>query len=277
MSTSSTSRSTRKRAAALIEAMSTEEPPVRRAHRDVLTTDLKTIKAELEHERSLRQLDAKRFQQVKQRLERQVEFAVEEAKEAKVMMDELREESERHMDQLRESRMQAQEELQDCQLLLEGERALGATACLEEKRRTTGTEAIIQAPARKRARPPACSVNAVNEVGIEAKQHRAPKIEDKTLHPYTGALACRLSQHVAHFPVRSKLKVQPKCTLHRWATGGGLYRAHVLECDQCKVCLCVDCFKVFHTEPDIVGIKGDLNRKYSEASEGKRNRARKEV
>jgi mitotic spindle assembly checkpoint protein MAD1 len=147
MSTSSTSRSTRKRPAALVEAVSSEEPPVRRARRDVLSTDLETMKAELEHERSLRQLDAKRFQQVKQRLERQVEFAVEEAKEAKVMMDELREESERHMDQLRESRIQAQEELRDCQLQLEEERALGATACLEEDPKVQRLEAEVDAKA----------------------------------------------------------------------------------------------------------------------------------
>jgi hypothetical protein len=46
-------------------------------------------------------------------------------------------------------------------------------------------------------------------------------------------------------------------------------------CDQCKVCLCLDCVKVFHTEADIVGIKGELN--WTEASEAKRSRARKEV
>jgi hypothetical protein len=52
---------------------------LRRARCDVSLTDLETIKAELEHEQSSRQLDAKQFQQVKQRLKRQVEFFVEEA------------------------------------------------------------------------------------------------------------------------------------------------------------------------------------------------------
>ena len=64
------------------------EPPLRRARRDVLETELETLKAELEHARSLRALDAKRFQKTQDRLERQVEFAVTEAQEAKTMMDE---------------------------------------------------------------------------------------------------------------------------------------------------------------------------------------------
>jgi hypothetical protein len=128
--------------------------------------------------------------------------------------------------------------------------------------------------ARKKARLPARAVNKV----MDTKQHRAPRMEDNALHPYTGFLACRLYQHVPHFPVPSDhLKVQPKCALHRWATGGGMYRAQVFVCDQCKVCLCLDCFKVFHTEADIVGMKGELSRKYTVALEAKRSHKRNQV
>jgi hypothetical protein len=138
-----------------------------------------------------------------------------------------------------------------------------------QKKRRTSVDA--HKAARKKARPP---VRAVNEV-IVAKQHRGQRISDSTLHPYTGALACRLYQHLPHFPVTPNTKRPPKCALHRWATGGEAYRAQVFGCDQCEVCLCLDCFKVFHSEVDIVGIKGDLNRKYSEALEAKRSRAKK--
>jgi hypothetical protein len=141
-----------------------------------------------------------------------------------------------------------------------------------QKKRRTGVEA--HKAARKKARPPA---RAVNEV-IDTKQHKAPRKDDNMQHPYAGALACRLYQHVPHSPVPSDhLKVQPKCALHRWVTGGRVYRAHVFLCNQCKVCFCLDCFKVFHTEADIVGIKGERSWKYSEALEAKRSHARKEV
>jgi mitotic spindle assembly checkpoint protein MAD1 len=144
----SSSRPARKRALVEVESSTTiEEQPLRRARRDVISTELETIKAELEHERSLRALDAKRFQQTKQRQERQVEFAVEEAKEAKSMMDELREESEGHIAKIREARLQAQYELRDCQLQLEEERALGATAVLEEDPKIERLEAEVHAKA----------------------------------------------------------------------------------------------------------------------------------
>jgi hypothetical protein len=89
-------------------------------------------------------LDTKRFHQVQQRLERQVEFAVEEAKEAKVMMDELRETSERHLEQMRDARLDAQEELRDCQLQLEEERAIAATTDLEEHPKVARLESEVE-------------------------------------------------------------------------------------------------------------------------------------
>ena len=78
------------------------------------------------------------------------------------------------------------------------------------KKRRTDKE-TMQA-ARKKARPPARA--AVNE-NVGAKQQRAPRVNDKALHPYTGALASRLHQHVAHFAVPSHSKAPPKCALHR--------------------------------------------------------------
>jgi hypothetical protein len=115
-----------------IESKTIDEPPSRRIRRDVTTSELETIKAELEHERSLRALDAKRAQQLQQRLERQVEFAVEEAKEAKTLLEEIGDESENHIEQLREARKEALMELRECQLQLEEECTVAATEALEE-------------------------------------------------------------------------------------------------------------------------------------------------
>jgi hypothetical protein len=141
-----------------------------------------------------------------------------------------------------------------------------------QKKRRTSTAAIEAA--RKKARPPARAVNEAWDGRLSAKQHRAPRIDDNTMHPYTGALASRLLTNVAHYPVPSRAKLPPRCALHRWATGGEVYRANVFECDQCKVFLCVVCFKLFHTQDDIVAIKGQLNSIYAEASEAKRNHAK---
>ena len=93
-------------------------PPAQRLRRDVLSCELETTKAELEHERSLRLIDEKRFSQTKQRLEKQIEFAVEEAREAKSLMEEMQVENERHLSQQKRARAQLQEELRRTQELL---------------------------------------------------------------------------------------------------------------------------------------------------------------
>ena len=80
---------------------------------------LETVKAELEHERSLRLLDQKRFQQLQTRLEKQIEFAAQEASDATALLEELRTEHERTTQQLRSSRNQAMSELRHCQIQIE--------------------------------------------------------------------------------------------------------------------------------------------------------------
>ena len=108
------------------------EPPTRRSRRDIISCELETIQAELEHERSLRSLDAKRFVQTKQRLEKQCEFAAEEAKESKALMEEMREENERHLDQLKRAMARTKAELRDVQADLEEERVLSSRKELQE-------------------------------------------------------------------------------------------------------------------------------------------------
>jgi hypothetical protein len=63
------------------------------------------LQAELEHERSLRLLDQKRAQQVQQRLEKQVELAVEEASESQTLLDTVQSQSESLTAQLRQARI----------------------------------------------------------------------------------------------------------------------------------------------------------------------------
>ncbi|KAL3919713.1 MAG: hypothetical protein SGARI_007135, partial [Bacillariaceae sp.] len=63
---------------------------------NVSQVEIDSLQAELEHERSLRALDAKRFVQAQQRLEKQLEFSVQETQEAKSLMEEMEQSSEQH-------------------------------------------------------------------------------------------------------------------------------------------------------------------------------------
>jgi hypothetical protein len=80
---------------------------------------LEMLQAELEHERSLRLLDQKRAQQVQQRLEKQVELAVEEASESQTLLDTVQSQSESLTAQLRQARDDALGELRNLQLDME--------------------------------------------------------------------------------------------------------------------------------------------------------------
>ena len=122
-----------------------ESPPLRRARRDVLSCELETIQAELEHERSLRALDSKRFVQTKQRLEKQMEFAIEEAKDSKVLMEEMRDENERHLDQLKRAMSRTKAELREVQEDLDEARAISSRKALDEDPRIEMLEEDIDA------------------------------------------------------------------------------------------------------------------------------------
>ena len=100
------------------------QPPTRRVrplesiYQAHVQSELQDLKAALEHERSLRSIDQRRAQQAQARLERQVQFAVEEAQEAKSLLEDLREESEVHLLQVREARAEALMQLRECQARL---------------------------------------------------------------------------------------------------------------------------------------------------------------
>ena len=107
-------------------AETTEQPPHQQQLQVATTTarrpvfsanlDASVYKAELEHERSLRALDARRAAQAQQSLERQIEFAVEEAQLAKSLLEEERKQSELHMEQLRQARDDAMQQLRELQM-----------------------------------------------------------------------------------------------------------------------------------------------------------------
>ena len=107
-----------------------EEPPSRRSRlsQSLLEAEIESLKSELEHERSLRELDHRRAQQAQQRLERQVQFATEETEELKHLMEEFRRESEARIQDLRESRAGTLADLRDC------EQRLQEMSCIEDQK-----------------------------------------------------------------------------------------------------------------------------------------------
>lgn len=130
--------------------LSGEEPPTRRSRlsQTLLETELASLKSELEHERSLRELDQRRAQQTQQRLERQVQFATEEAEEVKQLMEEFRSESEVRIQDLRQSRSDTVAELRDCEQRLQ---EMSYISC-QEYDRTLANEQKGQLQAKLKAR-----------------------------------------------------------------------------------------------------------------------------
>ena len=84
---------------------------------------METLQAELDYERSLRALDHKQWASTQQRLERQIQFAVEEATEAKTMMEELRQQSEDYAEQLKHKYQVLQDTYHDLQYRVDCEAA----------------------------------------------------------------------------------------------------------------------------------------------------------
>ena len=78
---------------------------------------------------------------------------------------------------------------------------------------------------------------------------RQTKITNTSLHPSTGSLRCRLNTTVQHLPMKSKNQ-KPRCQLHSWARGGNAPKvmSGVVTCQICQVDLCLDCYRLFHTE-----------------------------
>lgn len=103
----------------------------------------------------------------------------------------------------------------------------------------------------------------------KAGNTRRTYITDASLLP-NGGMHGRLFDAAKHLPVDCDHKTidseglekrkQPKCSLHTWF--GGQYRTKVLYCIACKLNLCVHCYKLFHSETNLVAMKDDLKKKF---------------
>lgn len=78
----------------------------------VLETEIKTLRAELEHSQQIRSIERKNADRSEQRLRRQLADALEEAEENKELIESLREELDRFNEQMEESREEWRERIQ---------------------------------------------------------------------------------------------------------------------------------------------------------------------
>jgi hypothetical protein len=93
-----------------------------------------------------------------------------------------------------------------------------------------------------------------------------PRFDDKSLSEH-GALSARLNRAFTHLPLESVGR--KRCGLHRWC-GFERFRS-VVECEDCSVALCIPCYKVFHTTPDIPSQKQSLRDSFIEERSSKKD------
>jgi hypothetical protein len=74
-----------------------------------------------------------------------------------------------------------------------------------------------------------------------------------------GALRCRLDTTMSHLPSRKRGK-RPQCALHNWIDARK--NTDILYCQSCNINLCIDCYEIFHTVPNLVGTKRQLTNEY---------------
>lgn len=96
---------------------------------------------------------------------------------------------------------------------------------------------------------------------LTSKGSKCCSIDDKTIDPISGTLRRRFNTAVQHFPEKPSGK-RARCQLHRWARNreGPEVFATVTTCSVCRVNLCLSCYKLFHTEANILGKKKDIAR-----------------
>ena len=95
----------------------------------------------------------------------------------------------------------------------------------------------------------------------KTKKQKLPtrQCNDSSLSP-DGSLKERLDTCLDHLP-SEKESSRARCALHRWL--GIETTSQISQCKTCSVHLCIQCYRLFHTEPNLVNQKNRLQKKYS--------------
>ena len=92
---------------------------------------------------------------------------------------------------------------------------------------------------------------AVKNVKIKRKKNTT--LTDNSLDPYNGTLCCRLNCKLNHLPEETESK-EASCQFHYYKSKSK-YRKQLMSCPSCQVVLCLQCYKIFHTTPDLTTLK----------------------
>ena len=83
-------------------------------------------------------------------------------------------------------------------------------------------------------------------------------VTDASLCPSTVNLRCRLDPMIDHIPYEAGGRARYR--LYSW--GGVETQKKILACPGCGVSFCVKCYRFFHKEADIVGMKSKLMKEF---------------
>jgi len=107
-------------------------------------------------------------------------------------------------------------------------------------------------PKRMRSTPPSAGSGSSTTKAIT----KAPHLNDNSISNPSGPFARRLDRMYNHYP-EFATDARPYCALHRYV-GKLEERRHVYRCTHCKINLCIDCFREFHTRENIKEKKANL-------------------
>lgn len=172
-------------------------PSASRALEESLRTELEDARAALEHERTLRALDKRRFEGVESRLKRQMEIIIEEGDEVRVLLDDVRASGEAECRRMADARRETQEKLRVAEeriMELENRKQQdedlsedrgGSSSLLQKKnqllqRRLDGMEGEAQS-LRNRMKEAEARAIASERALADAKLDIAPDSEKKSL------------------------------------------------------------------------------------------------
>jgi len=112
------------------------------------------------------------------------------------------------------------------------------------------------------------SCTSSTQTGINFK--RATCVTDKSLDPLTGSLRGRLDEYPEHYLAECTSVKKPCCSLCRLVEENSNIRNYegVYCCDQCKVNLCIPCFKLFHTISNVKKLKGEVQKNMENKKNG---------
>jgi hypothetical protein len=94
-------------------------------------------------------------------------------------------------------------------------------------------------------------------LGLQKSGRRA-HITNAGMSEHGGYADSRLNRAFCHFLISVKGRVC--CAIHRWCNFEKL--GSVVECEDCKVVLCISCYKMFHTCQDIMAKKDELREQF---------------